>query len=134
MNTISFNQLPKFTRKIAVVIPEEIHNPDDESYLNSISFKCFCCEDTGWVKDWMIEKIIPDYNAQQDLFVICNRLQSCRKKVRTIIEEKMYDERFDMELLDQLHFLNMENWKNTTINHFENARKTRDGFINSFSR
>jgi hypothetical protein len=123
-------KFPKFERQVII---------KEESFTKKSfepSFKCYCCEDTGWIKAWMVLKIIPDYNDQTDALPICTRLDSCKENIPDIIfEEELFDTRFTKEVLNFLHKEGQKDWKTTLLKgkeHYGKVQKTIDEFCQNF--
>ena len=104
------SQLPQFPRepirdRRSMAIDAEFWQP---------KWKCFCCEDTGFVSPRLVERIIPGYNPDEDRVPICHRCDAADWAVNSPIEMSLtLDWRFDKPLCQQLDQLNRQEWRKT---------------------
>lgn len=99
--------------------------PEEETEDKEIwqpCWKCFCCQDTGKVQPHLVRLVMPNYNYQRDRLPIC-QLCSCGDKLYHLTEFGVIDTRFEMTLCRKLDALARDEWKNTTREQFEIAKK-----------
>lgn len=75
---------------------------------------CFCCADTGFIKDLLIKFVIPDYNPWTDKIPVCSNCSVIHKKnffdPANSIQSSL-DTRIDRATCQQLHEYNLSVWK-----------------------
>ena len=71
--------------------PKEVWRP---------TWHCFCCEDTGYVRDVLIKLVIPDYNSDKDRNVACQNCDRVSIYTPAIIES--LDWRFTPDICARL--------------------------------
>ena len=75
------------------------------------TWHCFCCEDTGYVRDVLIKLVIPDYDTDKDRNVACQNCQRVSIYAQAIIDS--LDWRFTPDLCSELDRLEREDWART---------------------
>ena len=75
------------------------------------TWHCFCCEDTGYVKNFLIRLVIPDYDTDKDRNVACQNCQRVSIYAQAIIDS--LDWRFTPDLCSELDRLEREDWART---------------------
>lgn len=110
------NELPKFDRlpinpKNELVEDKEIWQP---------SWRCYCCRDTGRIYPTLVRLIIPDYDYDKDKVPIC---QNCNAGSTWMHLQAMIDTRIDLKICHYLDKFERENWKHSTQQQFEIAKK-----------
>ena len=124
--------LPTLEKETLYAPPENIQELNDESIYDN-GYKCYACQDTGWVVHWAVLKIIPGYSDRTDKYCVCDRLDTCREKVPDIIYElELFDTRFNKELLDKIHELNKLNWQQTTLEKSKYIQEKIQNFLDSY--
>lgn len=75
-------------------------------------YKCYCCEDTGYVNYHLVLLIIPNYQPKSDKIPVCNRYD-CQSSVNigANISANILDERFSSDLCERLHKHNLSEWQ-----------------------
>lgn len=102
------DDLPKFERLLL--------NPqlDEEKEIFYPKWKCFCCEDSGFVQNRLIRMIIPEYDYNQDKNVACQN-PSCKKfnEMWGHINIENFDTRFLPTICQKLDLFSREDWHNS---------------------
>jgi len=72
------------------------------------TWHCFCCEDTGYVRDSLIRLVIPDYDSVKDRSVAC---QNCdRVDVYAQVIQDSLDWRFTADTCSVLDCIARDEW------------------------
>ncbi|MCC5640863.1 hypothetical protein LC593_34565 [Nostoc sp. CHAB 5844] len=95
---------------------------EEDKELWQPSWNCFCCQDTGKIQPSLIRLVMPDYNYDRDRLPIC---QLCTKSndLFHLNEFGVLDTRFDLYLCKKLDAIARDDWKRTTLHHFETVKK-----------
>ncbi len=97
--------------------------PDPEMWRPS--WKCFCCEDSGWVAAHLIRLVIPDYSPNSDQPVVCRRA-GCEAGIDlnrdTLAQEDFVDWRFEPTWCAELDKISREEWRNWRDEQFHKRR------------
>jgi hypothetical protein len=109
------SDLPKFPR-------EPISTPEQrrDRQMWRPEWKCFCCEDSGFIASSLMSLIVPDYNSNEDKLPLCQNcsagswVQGSSPEVTGTI-----DWRFKREICVELDRINREGWRITLRNQFE---------------
>ena len=108
-------ELPKFERS-----PINPKNEAEDKEIWQPNWKCFCCHDTGRIYPTLVRLIIPDYDYDKDKVPIC---QNCNAGSNWMHLQEMIDTRIDLKICRRLDQFERENWKRTTVQQFEIAKK-----------
>ncbi|AFW97233.1 hypothetical protein ANA_P10065 (plasmid) [Anabaena sp. 90] len=101
------NDLPEFERN--PINPEE---PQDKEFFYP-KWHCFCCQDSGLVSQNLVRLIIPNYDNNQDKWVLCQNIGCKASKHWENIPSKNFDTRFTPVICQKLDLKNRGNWHNT---------------------
>lgn len=97
--------------------------PDPEMWRPS--WKCFCCEDSGWVAVHLIRHVIPDYSADEDQPVVCRR-PGCDAGIDlnrdTLAQENFVDWRFEPSWCAELDKISRTQWRDWRDEQFHRRR------------
>ena len=100
------NDLPKLER---LLLRPELEEQPKEVWRPT--WHCFCCEDTGYVKDVLIKYVIPDYDSDKDRSVAC---QNCdRVYIYAPLIADSLDWRFTPDLCNRLDRICRDDWART---------------------
>lgn len=106
--------LPQLPRE---PIRPELEGNQADKELWQPRWRCFCCEDAGLVRVWLVELLIPDYDHHRDKSVLCqNPRCEASEKYRG---SNQYDQRFTAGICAELDKRNRDNWRRTTESHFQ---------------
>lgn len=100
-------ELPRLPRQ--PIRPEEEPGLDKECWRPT--WKCFCCEDTGFVVISLVRLVIPDYDHHRDKPVVCNNCSKRQKFGETIASS--LDWRFNEAICQKLDLISREDWAQT---------------------
>ncbi len=107
--------------------------PELESQPQSVwrpTWRCFCCQDTGFVTDSLIRLVIPDYDSDFDRSVAC---QNCeRVYVYAQLVQNSLDWRFTDDTCSQLDRIYREEWAQTLKRKHE-AQKQAKGLVDELA-
>ena len=119
------NHLPKLERLLKrpelEKQPKEVWRP---------TWHCFCCEDTGYVRDVLIKLVIPDYNSDKDRNVACRNCDRVLIYAQAIIES--LDWRFTPDICAQLDRIYRDNWMQT-VEKQSQLRRQALGLVDELS-
>ena len=101
--------------------PKEVWRP---------TLHCFCCEDTGYVRDVLIKLVIPDYNSDKDRNVACRNCDRVLIYAQAIIES--LDWRFTPDICARLDRIYRDNWMQT-IEKQSQLRRQALGLVDELS-
>lgn len=101
--------------------PKEVWRP---------TWHCFCCEDTGYVRDVLIKLVIPDYNSDKDRNVACRNCDRVLIYAQAIIES--LDWRFTPDICARLDRIYRDNWMQT-IEKQSQLRRQALGLVDELS-
>ena len=101
--------------------PKEVWRP---------TWHCFCCEDTGYVRDVLIKLVIPDYNSDKDRNVACRNCDRVLIYAQAIIES--LDWRFTPDICAQLDRIYRDNWMQT-VEKQSQLRRQALGLVDELS-
>ena len=101
--------------------PKEVWRP---------TWRCFCCQDTGYVNDSLIRLVIPDYDSDFDRSVAC---QNCeRVYVYAQLVQDSLDWRFTPDTCEKLDRVYRDDWARTLAYQHE-LRKQAKGLIDELA-
>lgn len=100
------NDFPKLER---LLLRPELEEQDREVWRPT--WHCFCCEDTGYVRDVLIKLVIPDYNSDKDRNVACRNCDRVFLYAQAIIDS--LDWRFTPDICARLDSIYRDNWMQT---------------------
>ena len=86
------------------------------------TWHCFCCEDTGYVKDVLIKLVIPDYDSDKDRNVACRNCE--RVSIYSLEISDSLDWRFSSSLCARLDLIHRDNWAKTVQKQSELRKQT----------
>ena len=95
------------------------------------TWHCFCCEDTGYVKDVLIKLVIPDYDSDKDRNVACRNCE--RVSIYSLEISDSLDWRFTPDLCARLDRIHRDNWAKTVQKQSE-LRKRALGLIDELAQ
>lgn len=81
---------------------------------------CYCCHDTGLVRELLVMLIIPDYNNHQDKPVACQR-KGCEVSFN-YRSNPYYDQRFNFDICAELDKISRADWKQTVLAQHQLAK------------
>lgn len=87
--------------------------------------ECFCCDDSGLIKPYLVKKVIPDYNIDRqnnDAMPVCNRCNA-RHKIPHNWQSRL-DDRITKETCESLHLLSKADWEHTIALKNESKKQT----------
>ena len=94
------------------------------------TWRCFCCQDTGYVSESLIRLIIPDYDSDKDRSVAC---QNCdRVAVYAQLVQDSLDWRFTPDTCAQLDRVYRDDWAQTLKQQHE-LRKKAKGLVDELA-
>ena len=94
--------MKQLSRKVA-----EIRNTIDGKQVHSMpEWKCYCCEDRGFISNHLVCLVIKDYDHWTDFHPICNRCNA-KNEIPPAFMDRV-DDRFDKETCDELHEFNYQ--------------------------
>ena len=104
-------------------LPRQLARPSAQldKQLWQPQWNCFCCSDTGMVRLNLVQMIIPDYCAREDLRVACQN-PGCEASLE-FKGDANFDQRFTAAICIQLDKLNRQDWKQTVEDRFELIRE-----------
>ena len=100
------NDFPKLER---LLLRPELEEQDREVWRPT--WHCFCCEDTGYVRDVLIKLVISDYNSDKDRNVACRNCGRVFLYARAIIDS--LDWRFTNDICARLDRIYRDEWAQT---------------------
>ncbi|MBD2778639.1 hypothetical protein [Iningainema tapete] len=83
-------------------------------------WNCFCCQDTGKIQPHLVRLVIPTYDYNRDNLPIC---QNCNKGANWLHLKGNIDTRISLKTCKKLDVISRRDWKRTTKEQFEMARK-----------
>ncbi|PPS41938.1 hypothetical protein [Chroococcidiopsis sp. TS-821] len=100
-------------------LPREPIRPEAEAEreLWQPRWRCFCCHDTGIVRQWLVEQVIPGYDHQRDKSVVCQNPHCQAGEIYRY--DPNYDQRFSAGICMVLDSKNRDSWRRTTEKRFE---------------
>lgn len=100
-------------------LPREPIRPEAEAEQEiwQPRWRCFCCHDTGIVRLWLVEQVIPGYDHQRDKSVVCQN-PHCQAGENYRYDPN-YDQRFSAGICMVLDSKNRDSWRRTTEKRFE---------------
>jgi hypothetical protein len=110
------DEIPHFNRNPVVSQDSEIWRP---------SWHCYCCRDTGLVQDYLVKRVIPNYNAFEDKPVVCQRCGAYHRG--NPVRDLNHDWRFKRDLCDRLDQISRHDWQTTTQQHFQLVQRIIQG-------
>ena len=115
------NHLPRLER---LLLRPELEEQPKEVWRPT--WRCFCCEDTGYVRDSLIRLVIPDYDADKDRSVAC---QNCAQvAVYAQLVQDSLDWRFTPDTCEKLDRIHRDDWARTLAYQHE-LRKRALGLV-----
>ena len=106
------NDFPKLER---LLLRPELEEQPKEVWRPT--WHCFCCEDTGYVRDVLIKLVIRDYDADKDRNVACQNCQHVSIYAQDIINS--LDWRFTPDICNHLDSICRDNWVQTIAKQSE---------------
>jgi hypothetical protein len=110
-------KLPQYQRNVSKRKPD--------SGVETKSYHCCCCNDTGVIHPHLVKRVMPDYQLSD--LAACTRTSACRKswiqKIDGIIDY------IDPETCEILHQINFAQWQDFTE---AQAQKHRE-MVNNFT-
>ncbi|MDJ0571964.1 MAG: hypothetical protein QNJ53_23365 [Pleurocapsa sp. MO_192.B19] len=95
--------------------PKEVWRP---------TWRCFCCQDTGYVTDSLIRLVIPDYDSDFDRSVAC---QNCeRVYVYAELVRDSLDWRFTPDTCEKLDRVYRDDWARTLKRKHELRKQAKE--------
>ncbi len=95
--------------------PKEVWRP---------TWRCFCCQDTGYVNDSLIRLVIPDYDSDFDRSVAC---QNCeRVYVYAQLVRDSLDWRFTPDTCEKLDRVYRDDWARTLKRKHELRKQAKE--------
>ncbi len=102
--------------------PKEVWRP---------TWHCFCCEDTGYVRDILIKLVIPDYDTDKDRNVACRNCDRVSDYAPEIADS--LDWRFTADMCAQLDRIDRDDWAQTWKKQHE-LRKKANGLVDELAQ
>ncbi|MES1024905.1 hypothetical protein ABN584_18830 [Gloeocapsa sp. BRSZ] len=114
-------------------LPREPIRPEAEEdrELWQPRWRCFCCQDTGIVRLWLVEQVIPDYDYQRDKSVVCQN-PHCQAGENYRYDPN-YDQRFSAGICAALDSKNRDSWRRTIEKRFERIQNSVKNTAQSMS-
>lgn len=81
---------------------------------------CYCCHDTGLVREILVLLVIPDYDKHKDRLVACQR-SGCEASFNFRLDSH-YDQRFNPSICAELDKISRDDWKQTVLAQHELAK------------
>jgi hypothetical protein len=112
---------PIFEQLIPVVVrPESLQT--EKEIAPAPNFRCFCCEDTGWIRSWLVKLVIRDYNPNRDRNPTC---KNCGAGGQWMHLEGNIDTRFHAITCQKLHNYAKEEDEKARRQQWENSQKAK---------
>ena len=119
------NHFPKLER---LLLRPELEEQPKEIWRPT--WHCFCCEDTGYVRDVLIKLVIPDYNSDKDRKVACRNCQRVSIYAQAIIDS--LDWRFTPSICARLDLIYRDDWMQT-VEKQSQLRRQALGLVDELS-
>ena len=94
------------------------------------TWRCFCCQDTGYVTDSLIRLVIPDYNADKDRSVACQNCERVYVYAQLVLDS--LDWRFTPDTCEKLDRIYRDDWARTLKRKHE-LRKQALGVVDELA-
>lgn len=101
-------------------------DPNYDKCLWRPSWRCYCCQDTGFVIDRLAAYIIEGYNSRQHKIALC-QASRCQAEIGETVEASgCLDRRLTPDICDYLDSLERESWVQTLEEQRELRRKASE--------
>ena len=120
------NNFPKLER---LLLRPELEKQPPEVWRPT--WHCFCCEDTGYVRDVLIKYVIRDYDADKDRNVACQNCNRVSDYAPLILNS--LDWRFTPDLCDRLDRICRDDWARTVEQQSE-LRQRAFGLVDELAQ
>ena len=98
------------------------------------NWNCFCCSDSGFIKDRLIRLVIPDYRPDKDKLPICNNCTAAARFSGSQIMDSC-DTRFSVALCYKLDKINRKCWEDWQKADFQKTIQAKtEEFAANFGR
>ncbi len=94
------------------------------------TWRCFCCQDTGFVQDSLIRLVIPDYNSDKDRSVACRNCE--RVYIYAELVRDSLDWRFTPDTCEKLDRIYRDDWART-LAYQNQLRKQALGLVDELA-
>ncbi len=101
-------------------IRPDLENGEIDKEIWRPNWSCYCCHDTGLVRQLLILLVIRGYNPKSDKPVACHR-SGCDASFDWRGNPYL-DHRFDAEICAELDKLSRQDWKRTVLNQHQLAK------------
>ena len=119
------NDFPKLER---LLLRPELEEQPREVWRPT--WHCFCCEDTGYVRDVLIKLVIPDYDADKDRNVACRNCDRVLIYASEVADS--LDWRFTPDICARLDRIYRDDWIQT-VEKQSQLRRQALGLVDELS-
>jgi hypothetical protein len=96
---------------------ESLRSEEEEQELWQPTWKCFCCQDTGWIRSYLVTLVIPGYCCEVDKRPVC-QIPGCEASdglFNSSALRNLIDWRFTPEICQKLDAIAREDWRQTLL-------------------
>ena len=94
------------------------------------TWRCFCCQDTGFIQDSLIRLVIPDYDSDFDRSVACQNCDKVDVYAELVLDS--LDWRFTPDTCEKLDRIYRDDWARTLKKQRE-MRKQAKGLVDELA-